>query len=76
MFSGYWDQPEHTVTASRDLWYRTDDLVVEHPDGSLGFVDRAKDSVRCSGENVSGARAGAGPGRAPLTQRSGGLSRG
>jgi carnitine-CoA ligase len=53
MFSGYWDQPEHTVTAWRDLWYRTGDLVVEQPDGSLGFVDRAKDSVRRSGENVS-----------------------
>jgi carnitine-CoA ligase len=53
MFSGYWDQPEHTVKVWRDLWYRTGDLVVEQPDGSLGFVDRATDSVRRSGENVS-----------------------
>jgi crotonobetaine/carnitine-CoA ligase len=53
MFSGYWEQPEHTVAAWRDLWYRTGDLVVEAPDGSFRFVDRAKDSVRRSGENVS-----------------------
>lgn len=53
MFSGYWEQPEHTVRAWRDLWYRTGDLVVEQLDGSLGFIDRATDSVRRSGENVS-----------------------
>jgi crotonobetaine/carnitine-CoA ligase len=53
MFSGYWAQPERTVEAWRDLWYRTGDVVVEEPDGSLTFIDRKSDSVRRSGENVS-----------------------
>jgi carnitine-CoA ligase len=53
MFSGYWDQPDRTVEAWRELWYHTGDLAVELPDGSLSFVDRKTDSVRRSGENVS-----------------------
>ena len=53
MFSGYWCQPERTVEAWHDLWYRTRDIVVEMPDGSLSFVDRSSDAVRRSGENVS-----------------------
>jgi crotonobetaine/carnitine-CoA ligase len=53
MFSGYWAEPDRTVEAWRDLWYRTGDVVVEERDGSLSFVDRSSDSVRRSGENVS-----------------------
>jgi carnitine-CoA ligase len=53
MFSGYWAQPDRTVEAWRDLWYRTGDIVLEEPDGSLSFIDRKSDSVRRSGENVS-----------------------
>jgi carnitine-CoA ligase len=53
MFSGYWAQPDRTADAWRDLWYRTGDLVVQEPDGSLSFIDRKSDSVRRSGENVS-----------------------
>lgn len=53
IFSGYWNNPQATLTAFRNLWYHTGDYGRRLPDGSLVFVDRKKDAVRRRGENVS-----------------------
>ncbi|GAB3857747.1 ATP-dependent acyl-CoA ligase [Nocardioides maradonensis] len=53
MMQGYWNKPEATVEAWRNLWFHTGDLVREHPDGSLEYIGRKKDSIRRRGENVS-----------------------
>lgn len=51
--SGYFNMPEKTVEAWRNLWFHTGDRVVRHPDGHYEFIDRIKDSVRRRGENIS-----------------------
>lgn len=53
MFSGYWGNAEAGIAASRNLWHHTGDLVRQHADGFLSFVDRKKDSMRRRGENIS-----------------------
>ena len=53
MFSGYWRQPEATLTAWQNLWHHTGDLARTDEHGVLRFVDRKKDAVRRRGENVS-----------------------
>lgn len=53
MFSGYWNMPEATLTAWRNLWHHTGDLVRADDDGCLHFVDRNKDCIRRRGENIS-----------------------
>lgn len=53
MFSGYWQRAEDTVAASRDLWWRTGDVVRMDAGGYLYFVDRKKDYLRSRGENIS-----------------------
>lgn len=52
-FSGYLKNPEATAEAWRDGWLNTGDVVREGPDGSLHFVDRRKNVIRRSGENIS-----------------------
>ena len=53
MFQGYWNNPEATVRAFRDLWFRTGDRGYLRPDGNLVFTDRIKDTIRRRGENIS-----------------------
>ena len=53
IMQGYWNKPEATVEAWRNLWFHTGDLVREHPDGFLEYIGRKKDSIRRRGENVS-----------------------
>jgi crotonobetaine/carnitine-CoA ligase len=53
MFSGYWNNPDATVSAQRNLWHHTGDLGRVDGDGYLHFVDRKKDAIRRRGENVS-----------------------
>lgn len=53
MFQGYWNNPEATVRAFRDLWFRTGDRGYFRPDGNLVFTDRIKDTIRRRGENIS-----------------------
>lgn len=53
MYSGYWNKPEATVEAWRDLWHHTGDFGRMDEDGIITFVDRKKDIVRRRGENVS-----------------------
>jgi crotonobetaine/carnitine-CoA ligase len=53
MFDGYWDKPEATLEAFRNLWHHTGDIGRIDQHGLLHFVDRKKDAVRRRGENVS-----------------------
>ena len=50
---GYFNMPEKTVEAWRNLWFHTGDRVVRDADGALRFVDRIKDAIRRRGENIS-----------------------
>ncbi|WP_347136782.1 AMP-binding protein [Parahaliea mediterranea] len=52
-FSGYLKNAEATAEAWQDGWLNTGDVVREGPDGSLHFVDRRKNVIRRSGENIS-----------------------
>ncbi|KTT24118.1 ATP-dependent acyl-CoA ligase [Pseudacidovorax intermedius] len=51
--SGYFQMPDKTVEAWRNLWFHTGDRVVREADGALRFVDRIKDAIRRRGENIS-----------------------
>lgn len=53
MFAGYWNRPEETVKAWRNLWFHTGDLGKLDAEGHLYFVDRKKDYIRRRGENIS-----------------------
>lgn len=50
---GYADDPTATAAALADGWLRTGDMVRVDEDGYLYFVDRAKDMIKRSGENVA-----------------------
>ncbi len=52
-FTGYLKNPEATAEIWQDGWLNTGDVVREGPDGSLYFVDRRKNVIRRSGENIS-----------------------
>ena len=52
-FSGYYKDPAATELAWRDGWFHTGDLVRIGGDGSFFFVDRSKNIVRRSGENIA-----------------------
>ena len=51
--SGYFNRPEETVRAWRNLWFHTGDRVVRDADGAFRFIDRIKDAIRRRGENIS-----------------------
>jgi crotonobetaine/carnitine-CoA ligase len=53
MFLEYFDNPEATVTAWRDLWFHTGDRGHLDGEGWLYFADRLKDMIRRRGENIS-----------------------
>ena len=54
-FSGYLKQPEETEKAWRNGWFHTGDIVMQRQDGMLYFVDRKKNIIRRSGENIAAA---------------------
>lgn len=54
-FSGYLKQPEETEKAWRKGWFHTGDIVMQRKDGMLYFVDRKKNIIRRSGENIAAA---------------------
>lgn len=54
-FSGYVNQPEETEQAWRNGWFHTGDVVKQLPDGVLVFVERRKNIIRRSGENIAAA---------------------
>jgi len=51
--SGYIGMPERTVEAWRNLWLHTGDRGMRDPEGWYYFQDRATDSIRRRGENIS-----------------------
>ena len=50
---GYWRMPEATVKGWQNLWFHTGDLMRRDEDGWYYFLDRLKDAIRRSGENIS-----------------------
>jgi long-chain acyl-CoA synthetase len=52
VMAGYWRQPEATLAAIPDGWYRTGDLGQRDADGHLFIVGRKKDMIITGGENV------------------------
>ena len=53
MYSGYWNNPEATAKASRNLWHHMGDQGRMDENGNVFFVDRSKDVIRRRGENIS-----------------------
>lgn len=54
-FSGYLDDPEATEAAWRGGWFHTGDIVTRDASGMLRFMDRRKNIIRRSGENIAAA---------------------
>jgi acyl-CoA synthetase (AMP-forming)/AMP-acid ligase II len=52
-FAGYLKNPAATEEAWRDGFFHTGDIVSRDPDGHLHFIDRKKNVIRRSGENIS-----------------------
>ena len=52
-FSGYLKEEAATNEAWADGWFHTGDLVRRDAEGNLFFVDRKKNVIRRSGENIS-----------------------
>ncbi len=52
-FSGYLKDEQATREAWADGWFHTGDLVRRDGEGNLFFVDRKKNVIRRSGENIS-----------------------
>jgi crotonobetaine/carnitine-CoA ligase len=54
-FSSYLKNEAATAEAWRGGWFHTGDVVRQAPDGMLVFVDRKKNIIRRSGENIAAA---------------------
>ncbi len=54
-FSGYLKDDQTTAQAWRGGWFHTGDTVRQDDDGMLHFVDRKKNIIRRSGENIAAA---------------------
>jgi acyl-coenzyme A synthetase/AMP-(fatty) acid ligase len=54
-FSGYLKDEAATESAWRGGWFHTGDTVYRAADGMLHFVDRKKNIIRRSGENIAAA---------------------
>jgi acyl-coenzyme A synthetase/AMP-(fatty) acid ligase len=54
-FSGYLKDEAATEAAWHGGWFHTGDMVWRGPDGMLHFVDRKKNIIRRSGENIAAA---------------------
>lgn len=52
-FDRYLKDPEATDAAWRGGWFHTGDIVKRNADGTLAFVDRKKNVIRRSGENIA-----------------------
>lgn len=52
-FSSYFKDPDATAAAWEGGWFHTGDIVKQDADGSVFFVDRSKNIVRRSGENIA-----------------------
>jgi acyl-CoA synthetase (AMP-forming)/AMP-acid ligase II len=54
-FDGYFEEEAVTEEAWRGGWFHSGDIVWQEPDGSIIFVDRKKNVIRRSGENIAAA---------------------
>jgi len=54
-FSGYFKDEAATEAAWRGGWFHTGDVVWRAPNGMLHFVERKKNIIRRSGENIAAA---------------------
>lgn len=52
-FSGYYKNEEATEESWKGGWFHTGDVVMRAADGRYYFVDRAKNVIRRSGENIA-----------------------
>lgn len=52
-FTEYYRDPQATAEAWADGWFHTGDIVREGDDGYMFFVDRKKNVIRRSGENIA-----------------------
>mgnify|MGYP001823366280 CR=1 FL=1 len=52
-FTEYYKNPQATAEGWADGWWHTGDVVRRNDDGSLSFVDRSKNIIRRSGENIA-----------------------
>ncbi|MGR8946615.1 MAG: AMP-binding protein [Gammaproteobacteria bacterium] len=52
-FTEYYKNPQATAEGWAGGWWHTGDVVRRNPDGSLSFVDRSKNIIRRSGENIA-----------------------
>ncbi|MCP4004284.1 MAG: AMP-binding protein [bacterium] len=53
IFNGYYNNPEATLAAFRNLWYHSGDLARQDEDDDYFFVDRKADFIRFKGRNIS-----------------------
>ena len=53
MANGYFDNPDATMSAWRNLWFHTGDRVMRDGQGLYHYLDRIKDAIRRRGENIS-----------------------
>ena len=53
MNAGYLNRPDATAEAWRDGWFHTGDVLRQDDAGNFYFIDRRKDAIRKSGENIS-----------------------
>jgi len=53
MLTDYYNMPDRTGEASRNMWFHTGDGLKRDADGWFYFVDRLKDAIRRRGENIS-----------------------
>lgn len=54
-FSGYLDDEAATQVAWRGGWFHTGDIITRDATGLLRFIDRRKNIIRRSGENIAAA---------------------
>lgn len=54
-FSEYINNPDATAAAWKGGWFHTGDVVTRDADGMLYFVERRKNIIRRSGENIAAA---------------------
>lgn len=52
-FAGYFKNAEATAEVWQDGWFHTGDIVRRAADGTMYFVDRKKNVIRRSGENIA-----------------------
>ena len=53
LMAGYWNDPDATARAWRNQWVHSGDMLMKDERGNLYFMDRVKDAIRRSGENIS-----------------------